>query len=203
MDQDSKVIETDLSDEELAVLARTGDPSAIEALLVRYRGYVRAKAGPYFLAGAGRDDVVQEGMIGLWKAVRDFRPGRQTSFQSFAGLCITRQIVGAVRSATCRKHSVLNDCVSLDQLATDEVPQIPSEGYFLERDYILLSALESEVFVLYAGGRSYREIANTLGRSMKSVDNALRRIRRKIDLARSTIVSDAGLAQAVEQSPCK
>ena len=188
-------------DEDLVELTREGDDQALAELLDRYRRFARAKARSYFLVGADREDIVQEGMIGLYKAVRDYQPVHQASFRSFAELCITRQILTAIKTATRQKHVPLNTYVSFDRphdedsdrtvgdslavehgndplrilIAIDEVDQLRG---VLDQ---VLSGLESDVLQLYVEGRSYQEIAVVLGRHVKSVDNALQRIKRKLE----------------------
>lgn len=187
----------------LICAAQSGDESASEALVARYRGFVRCKARSYFLAGADREDVIQEGLIGLFKAIRDYDPARQASFRSFAELCITRQLITAIKSATRHKHQPLNSYVSLsrstsveeegdrvlaDILAAKEVCD-PAEIVIAAwetmtiRDGFLgvLSPFEAEVLRLYVEGKSYQEVAEFLGRHVKSVDNALQRIKRKME----------------------
>jgi RNA polymerase sporulation-specific sigma factor len=190
----------DLSDEELVERVRGGDEQAIELLLQRYRHYARAKARSYFLAGADKEDIVQEGMIGLFKAIRDFQAERNTSFRAFAELCITRQIITAIKSATRQKHMPLNSYVSLSKPAGDDDRPlaeallsrsigdpadlvISAEEIAQMRDSMrsLLSALETEVLKLYMDGKSYQQIADALGRHVKSIDNALQRIKRKLE----------------------
>lgn len=190
-------------EEALIRAAQEGDQTASSELLRRYRGLIRCKARTYFLAGADRDDVIQEGMIGLFKAIRDFDPSRQTSFHSFAELCVTRQMITAVKSATRHKHAPLNGYVSLsrpaaaeeegerllaDIIAVREVCDPADivigawETRFI-RDGVLrsLSAFERDVLRLYVEGKSYQEIAESLGRHTKAVDNALQRIKRKME----------------------
>lgn len=193
-----------LTDEELLVLARTGDAWACETLLVRYRNYARAKARSYFLQGGDREDIVQEGMIGLYKAIRDYRDDKQSSFRAFAELCISRQIITAIKTATRQKHIPLNSYVSLNKpVATEEndlrsmidiLPALessdPLDILMNTADFAslktcfdeILSGLEGEVLLLYLDGRSYTEIADYLGRHVKSIDNALQRIKRKIEM---------------------
>ena len=194
----------DLSDEQLVERAREGSDRAIELLLTRYRHYARAKARSYFLAGADREDIVQEGMIGLFKAVRDYRDDRNSVFRAFAELCITRQIITAIKTATRQKHIPLNSYVSLnkqsspdddddgrslgDVLVSAEVADpaellISAEEIAAIKDSMgkLLSELETEVLQLYMDGKSYQEIAEYLGRHVKSIDNALQRIKRKLE----------------------
>ena len=187
----------------LVVAARDGDQNANCELVRRYRGLIRSKARSYFLVGADRDDIIQEGMIGLFKAIRDYDPTRQASFHSFAELCVTRQIITAVKSATRRKHSPLNGYISLsrstsmeddgerllsDILAAKEIcdpAQIVISAW--ETNFIrsgmadALSPFESQVLRLYTNGRSYQDIASSLGRHTKAVDNALQRVKRKME----------------------
>lgn len=189
------------TDEELVELVHCGDDTALVELLERYRRFVRAKARSYFLVGADREDIVQEGMIGLYKAIRDYAPGHQTSFRSFAELCVTRQILTAIKTATRQKHLPLNSYVPFDRprdddpertvgdtfaagpesdplhvlVASDELEQLNEA--FAE----LFSGLESDVVKLFVEGCSYQEIADALGRHVKSVDNALQRVKRKLE----------------------
>ena len=192
------------TDEELVELYRQGVPTAIDALLTRYRNFARLKGRSYFLAGADRDDIVQEGMIGLYKAIRDFSAGREATFRAFAEICITRQIITAVKTATRQKHLPLNQYVSLtkpvagdgdpdwvlqDVLQTEQVTD-PAE-LVISRDELrstksafaeMLSDFEAEVLHMYVGGKTYHEIAGSLSRHVKSIDNALQRIKRKVQL---------------------
>jgi RNA polymerase sporulation-specific sigma factor len=193
----------DLDDESLVERARSGDEQALELLLQRYRHYARAKARSYFLAGADKEDIVQEGMIGLFKAIRDFQCEKNTAFRAFAELCITRQIITAIKTATRQKHMPLNSYVSLNKpssqddddqrsladtlvaptvsdpidlvISAEEVADIRSS---MGR---VLSSLETEVLRLYMDGKSYQQIADMLGRHVKSIDNALQRIKRKLE----------------------
>jgi RNA polymerase sporulation-specific sigma factor len=191
------------SDEELAAAAQAGNADAESVLLVRYRPFVRSKARSYFLIGGDDQDVLQEGMIGLFKAVRDYDPNQQMSFRGFAELCITRQLITAVKSATRFKHGPLNTYVSFsrsvseddegDRVLADTLPASPqsdpaervtsAERVRELQAYVddALSDLEVEVLRMYVDGRSYVEIAEVLCRRTKSVDNALQRIKRKID----------------------
>jgi RNA polymerase sporulation-specific sigma factor len=201
---------TAASDEQLIERVRAGDERAIKILLVRYRHYARAKARIYFLAGADRDDIVQEGMIGLFKAIRDFEVAKNTAFRAFAELCITRQIITAIKSATRQKHIPLNSYVSLTKVTTEEGDRpigeslparsgsdpaellISAEEVAALRASIeeVLSELETEVLTLYMEGRSYQQIADSLGRHVKSIDNALQRIKRKLEPYISADASD-------------
>ncbi|MBR5281047.1 MAG: sigma-70 family RNA polymerase sigma factor [Clostridia bacterium] len=181
-------------DEELAVASQKGDASACEVLLDRYKSAVREIARAYFLVGADGDDVIQEGMIGLYKAVLGYDGERDASFGTFASLCIRRQIVSAVRSAARLKNAPLNDYVSLfggdgeeDVLAKQATPNpeedfIRQESEQLMREKLnrLLSQFEWQVLGLFLAGKSYREIADTVGKDTKAVDNALSRIRQKL-----------------------
>jgi RNA polymerase sporulation-specific sigma factor len=191
---------------DLILAAQAGDEGASWALVTKYRSFVRCKARSYFLAGADRDDVVQEGMIGLYKAIRDFRPERQTSFRSFAELCVTRQLITAIKTASRQKHVPLNTYVSLhrptttssdsegdrvlsDILAAREVcdpAEVVIEAWetasITEGFVGALSGFETDVLRLYVDGSSYSEIADQLGRHSKAVDNALQRVKRKVEL---------------------
>jgi len=188
-----------LTDEEVLSLARSGNRLAVEHLLARYRGLVEGKARSYFLSGGDHDDVVQEGMIGLYKAIRDFQEARLVRFRSFAEVCITRQIISAVKSASRRKHFPLNCYVSLhrptegdDGLLLDVLADTRSdepEAALLQRrlaEYLErygcseLSDLEKRVIQGRLEGQSYRQVADELRCSFKRVDNALQRARRKI-----------------------
>ena len=192
----------DLTDEAVAELARGYDGDALEYLLNKYKNFVRAKARSYFLIGADREDIVQEGMIGLYKAVRDFRSSKLTSFRAFAELCITRQIITAIKTATRQKHRPLNSYVSLNKPAYDEdsdrmlIDVISSAKVSNPEDIIigredysnieskmgkLLSPLEMQVLKKYIEGKSYFEVADELNRSVKSVDNALQRVKNKLE----------------------
>lgn len=189
------------TDEDLVVRVRAGDDRALTELLERYRGFARAKARSYFLVGGDREDTAQEAMIGLYKAVRDYLPGHGASFRSFAELCITRQVLTAVKSATRHKHAPLNTYVSFDRPSDsdqdrtiadtvavepeeDPLEQVVSSDEFrrLQTSFDeILSGLETDVLSLYVEGRSYQEIADVLGRRVKSIDNAIQRIKRKLE----------------------
>jgi RNA polymerase sporulation-specific sigma factor len=193
----------DCTDEDMVARARAGDDDALTALLTKYRGFARAKARSYFLVGADREDIIQEGMIGLYKAVRDFNPDMQSSFRAFAELCVTRQIITAIKTATRQKHGPLNNYVSFSRpvAAEDEGERclgdvLPNGAYCDPADLVVsaeriralqrhvdaaLSDLEAEVLGLYVEGKSYQEIADLLKRHVKSIDNALQRIKRKLD----------------------
>ena len=191
-----------LDDELLVDRVHKGDSEALDYLIHKYRNFVRAKARTYFLIGAGKEDIVQEGMIGLFKAIRDYREDKLTSFKAFAELCITRQIITAIKTATRQKHIPLNSYVSLDKPIYDEesdrtlmdvitgVKAMDPEELFInqeEFDYIelkmseLLSDLERKVLSLYLDGQSYQEISEELNRHVKSIDNALQRVKRKLE----------------------
>ena len=190
-----------MPDEEAVALAQSGDGAALEHLLNKYKNFVRTKARSYFLIGADHEDIVQEGMIGLYKAIRDFKPEKLTSFRAFAELCVTRQIITAIKTATRQKHIPLNSYVSLNKPIYDEesdrtlldvisedVPSDP-EAMLIDREDLsfiegrigeMLSDLEKQVLALYMEGKSYVEISAAMGRHVKSVDNALQRIKRKL-----------------------
>ena len=191
-----------MTDEEVALLARDGDEAALEVLLNKYKNFVRSKARSYFLIGADHEDIVQEGMIGLYKAIRDFRPEKLASFRAFAELCITRQIITAIKTATRQKHIPLNSYVSLNKPLYDEESErtlmdVCAEGHSSNPEELLisqedlrgiyrridevLSSLEQEVLAAYLDGKSYQEIADMLGRHVKSIDNALQRVKRKLE----------------------
>ncbi|SHF09373.1 RNA polymerase, sigma 30 subunit, SigH [Seinonella peptonophila] len=191
----------DLADEELVSGVRLGDGDALEFLMNKYKNFVRAKARSYFLIGADHEDIVQEGMIGLYKAIRDFRGDKLSSFKGFAELCITRQIITAIKTATRQKHIPLNSYISLDKPIHDEDSNRtlwdkltvnlsnPEEHYISQEEYNdiedkisqILSDLERKVLMLYLDGRSYQEIAVDLNRHVKSIDNALQRVKRKLE----------------------
>ena len=194
----------DMADEDIAYLAREGDDAAQECLLNKYKNFVRSKARSYFLIGADHEDIVQEGMIGLFKAIRDFRPDKLSSFRAFAELCVTRQIITAIKTATRQKHIPLNSYVSLnrpifdeesDRTLMDVISEVqmsgPEEMLISQEDYAsvesriseVLSSLEMEVLGAYLQGKSYQEIAQDLGRHVKSIDNALQRVKRKLEKA--------------------
>ncbi|MDI3257813.1 MAG: RNA polymerase sporulation sigma factor SigH [Kyrpidia sp.] len=191
-----------LSDEDLVDRVRDGDEEALEYLIHRYKNFVRAKARSYFLIGADREDIVQEGMIGLYKSIRDFRTDKLVSFRAFAELCITRQIITAIKTATRQKHIPLNSYISLDKPIYDEESDRtlldvlsgtrvadPEELIINQEEFDdieikmgeILSDLERQVLMLYLDGRSYQEIAVDLKRHVKSIDNALQRVKRKLE----------------------
>ncbi|MBQ2776721.1 MAG: RNA polymerase sporulation sigma factor SigH [Peptococcaceae bacterium] len=191
-----------LTDEELVSLAKDGDTMALEYLISKYKNFVRSKARTYFLIGADREDIIQEGMIGLYKAIRDYRYDRQASFRAFAEICVTRQIITAIKTATRQKHMPLNSYVSLNKPVYEEESERtlsdvltqgkagnPEELFIDQEDYLdiestmqrILSPLEQEVVNLYLEGKSYIEIAQHLNRQVKSVDNALQRVKRKLE----------------------
>nr|WP_284446439.1 RNA polymerase sporulation sigma factor SigH [Paenibacillus hunanensis] len=190
------------SDEDLVEAVRHGDSEALEYLITKYKNFVRAKARSYFLIGADREDIVQEGMIGLYKSIRDFKNDKLSSFKVFAELCITRQIITAIKTATRQKHIPLNSYVSLDKPIYDEdsdrtlldvicgSPMSDPEELVINKEEFtgledkmseILSDLERKVLMLYLDGRSYQEIAVDLCRHVKSIDNALQRVKRKLE----------------------
>ena len=191
-----------LEDEALIELVHKGESEALDYLIKKYRNFVRAKARSYFLIGADNEDIVQEGMIGLYKAIRDFREEKLASFKAFAELCITRQIITAIKTATRQKHIPLNSYVSLDKPIYDEDSDrtlmdvisgakiMDPEELLIHRERFsniedkmteLLSDLERKVLALYLDGRTYQEISDELDRHVKSIDNALQRVKRKLE----------------------
>ena len=190
-----------MTDEEIVTLAQQGDGDAIEFLLNKYKNFVRSKARSYFLIGADHEDIVQEGMIGLYKAIRDFRSDKLSSFRAFAELCVTRQIITAIKTATRQKHIPLNSYVSLNKPVYDEESDrtlmdvitenwvgSPEDAVISQEDLNAieervggaLSGFEKKVLLLYLDGKSYQEISDTLDRHVKSVDNALQRVKKKL-----------------------
>jgi RNA polymerase sporulation-specific sigma factor len=195
--------ERELADLQLVIRARNGDTSAMDTLIRRYTGFVRLKSSSYFLAGGDSDDLIQEGLIGLYKAVRDFRSDKETSFRSFAELCITRQIITAIKTATRFKHAPLNTYVSFSQTPAGQEsegdctlgdalpgPSVDEPSIVVISTEELqslvfclgtgLSKLESDALRLYLEGSSYEEMAHELGVDTKTIDNALQRVKRKI-----------------------
>ena len=190
------------TDEDIVKLAKNGEEFATEYLINKYKNFVRVKAKSYFLVGADREDIIQEGMIGLYKAIRDFRADKLSSFRAFAELCITRQIITAIKTATRQKHIPLNSYISLNKPIYDEdsdrtmldilsgTKRTDPEEVFIshelsddlrERIQENLSELESQVLLSYLEGKSYQEMAKELNRHVKSIDNALQRVKRKIE----------------------
>jgi RNA polymerase sporulation-specific sigma factor len=192
----------ELEDLQLVLRARNDDSAALDALIRRYTGFVRLKASSYFLAGGESDDLIQEGLIGLYKAVRDFRPDKETSFRSFAELCITRQIITAIKTATRYKHAPLNTYVSFSQTPAGQDDgectlgdALPGPGVDDPAICVIsteelqslvfclgtgLSPLEADALKLYLEGNSYDEMADELGCDTKTIDNALQRVKRKV-----------------------
>jgi RNA polymerase sporulation-specific sigma factor len=201
--QPQQKAQRELEDLQLVIRARNGDGSALDGLIRRYTGFVRLKASSYFLAGGDSEDLVQEGLIGLYKAVRDFRSDKETSFRSFAELCVTRQIITAIKTATRYKHAPLNtyisfshtpagqesdgDCTLGDALPGPSVDDpsvcVISTEELQSLVFSLgtgLSHLEAEALRLYLDGLSYEAMAVELGCDTKTIDNALQRVKRKI-----------------------
>ncbi len=197
-----KLILPAMTDEELLNCIHKGDDKALEFLINKYKNFVRAKARSYFLIGADREDIIQEGMIGLYKSIRDFKGDKLASFKAFAELCITRQIITAIKTATRQKHIPLNSYISLDKpiydedsdrtlldvicgtKVTDPEELIINKEEFDDIEFKMgeiLSDLERKVLMLYLDGRSYQEIAVDLRRHVKSIDNALQRVKRKLE----------------------
>ncbi len=189
-----------LKDDEIAILSAGGDEDALNFLLAKYKSFARNKARSYFIMGADREDIIQEGMIGLFKAIRDYNPERQSSFYTFADLCITRQIITAVKTATRKKHIPLNSYVSIykpeeeqsDRSLLDTLPKtsdLNPESIFIDKEgkteiqkkiSKILSPLERQVLLLYINNKPYDRIAQEIGRDTKTVDNALQRVKRKL-----------------------
>lgn len=192
-----------LADEQLLMQIKGGNNVALEQLINKYKNFVRAKAKTYFLVGADKEDIVQEGMIGLFKAIRDFKDDKLVSFKSFAEICVTRQIITAIKTATRQKHMPLNSYVSLnkpifeedgertllDTIDHDDNISDP-EQLFISKEELnriegkineILSPLELEVLHFYLQGKSYQEISLVLDKEVKSIDNALQRVKKKIE----------------------
>ncbi len=195
--------ERELADLQLVIRARNGDSKAMDTLIRRYNGFVRLKSSSYFLAGGDSDDLIQEGLIGLYKAVRDFRSDKETSFRSFAELCITRQIITAIKTATRFKHAPLNTYVSFSQTPAGQESEgdctlgdaLPGPGVDEPSVMVIsteelqslvfclgtgLSQLEADALRYYLEGSSYEEMAESLEVDTKTIDNALQRVKRKI-----------------------
>ncbi|MEG0133606.1 MAG: RNA polymerase sporulation sigma factor SigH [Clostridium sp.] len=193
---------TGKKDEEIVAMVKLGDDRALEYLLCKYQNFVKAKAKSYFLIGADKEDIYQEGMIGLFKAIRDFKDNKLASFKVFAELCITRQIITAVKTATRQKHIPLNTYISLNKPIYDEesdrtlldiisgIKVSDPEELIINKEEManieskmeeVLSRLEMEVLNSYLDGKSYQEIASDLDRQAKSIDNALQRVKRKLE----------------------
>jgi RNA polymerase sporulation-specific sigma factor len=195
--------ERELEDLQLVIRARNGDSRSMDTLIRRYTGFVRLKASSYFLAGGDSEDLIQEGLIGLYKAVRDFRSDKETSFRSFAELCITRQIITAIKTATRFKHAPLNTYVSFSQTPAGQESEgdctlgdaLPGPGVDEPSICVIsteelqslvfclgtgLSKLEADALRFYLEGSSYEEMADELGVDTKTIDNALQRVKRKI-----------------------
>ena len=188
-----------LTDEEAVLLAQKGDKRAIDFIVGKYKGFVEIRSIPYFMAGGERDDLVQEGLIGLYKAIKSYSKEKNANFKTFAEICVVRQMISAVKSSTRKKNSPLNHYVSI-HIPEDELDTISSklvdvknqnpENMLIEREaadgmhnkiFSVLSDFESEVLNYYLSGISYKEIAKILGKSAKAVDNALFRIKKKIE----------------------
>jgi RNA polymerase sporulation-specific sigma factor len=190
-------------EEELMVArAKTGDKRAQEFVIKKYKNLVRSRARSYFLIGADREDIVQEGMIGLFKAIRDYQPDKMSSFRSFADLCVKRQIITAIKTATRQKHMPLNSYVSLNKPLFDEesdrtLYDLMTNNKELNPEHLIikqeewhtmslqmgkvLSDLEWQVLSAYIDGKTYQEIAKDMNRHIKSIDNALQRVKKKLE----------------------
>ncbi len=194
--------EVKVDDGFLIALAKQGDRTAYDRLVRRYHGFVRLKASSYFLAGGDSDDLIQEGLVGLYKAIRDYRTDRESSFRNFAELCITRQIITAVKTATRNKHTPLNQYVSFSSTPTAAGEDVPTLDQTIAGPTVndpvnrvisseelrslvgclstALSELESRVLSLYLDGFSYEQVGERLSCDTKTVDNALQRVKRKV-----------------------
>ena len=191
-----------IADEQLLLQIKGGDGVALDQLINKYKNFVRAKAKTYFLVGADKEDIVQEGMIGLFKAIRDFKDDKLVSFKSFAEICVTRQIITAIKTATRQKHMPLNSYVSLNKPVFEDDGErtlietinhdtvSPPEMLFISKEELnriegkineILSPLELEVLHFYLQGKSYQQIAGILNKEVKSIDNALQRVKKKIE----------------------
>lgn len=189
-------------DEQLLFQIREGNNAALEQLINKYKNFVRSKAKTYFLVGADKEDIVQEGMIGLFKAIRDFKDDKMVSFKSFAEICVTEQIITAIKTATRQKHMPLNSYISLNKPVFEDDGErtlmetinhdtvSDPEMLFISKEELsriegkineALSSFELEVLYLYLQGKSYHDIALSLNKEVKSVDNALQRIKKKIE----------------------
>lgn len=202
-DEYYKIIDNSQQDEyNLVLKASKGDKIALEYIIKKYKNFVKAKAKSYFLIGADKEDIIQEGMIGLYKAIRDFDGNKTNSFKCFADICITRQIITAIKTATRQKHIPLNSYISLNKPIYDEESErtlldiistsivSDPEELIISKEELkhieskineILSELEQEVLELYLNGKSYQYIANRLKRDVKSIDNALQRVKRKLE----------------------
>lgn len=203
-EEKTKILPYDeMDDEAIVELIKVGDTDALDYLINKYKNFVRAKARTYFLIGADREDIIQEGMIGLYKAIRDYQEEKISSFRAFAELCITRQIITAIKAATRQKHMPLNSYISLHKPVFDEESERttlmdviigskaanPEElligqenlAFIEQRMGEVLSSLECQVLSLYLQGKPYYEIANEMGRDIKSIDNALQRVKKKLE----------------------
>ena len=191
-----------IADEQLLLQIKGGDGVALDQLINKYKNFVRAKAKTYFLVGADKEDIVQEGMIGLFKAIRDFKDDKLVSFKSFAEICVTRQIITAIKTATRQKHMPLNSYVSLNKPVFEDDGErtlmetinhdtvSDPEMLFISKEELnriegkineILSPLELEVLHFYLQGKSYQQIAVILSKEVKSIDNALQRVKKKIE----------------------
>ena len=193
---------SNMEDEEIVEVAKEDNNIALEYLIYKYKGFVKCKARSYYLIGADKEDIIQEGMIGLYKAIRDYDKGKLTSFKAFAEICITRQIITAIKTATRQKHIPLNSYISLNKPIYDEgsdrtlldivscIKVSDPEELMISREGLnsmekrikdILSELELEVLMSYVDGLSYQEIAEEMDRQVKSIDNALQRVKRKLE----------------------
>lgn len=199
--QDNSLRFETMEDEEIVIMAKTGDEYATDYIIEKYKNFVKSRARTYFLIGADKEDIIQEGMIGLYKAIRDYDSDKPASFRGFAEICITRQIITAIKTATRQKHIPLNSYISLNKPAYDEesermmIDMIAEKENFNPEEIMItkehfsnmlikmsevLSKFEWKVMNLFLDGKSYSEIAKKLDKSEKSIDNALQRIKKKV-----------------------
>ncbi len=172
----------ELSDEEIVRVIKDGDKNALEYLIVKYKDLVQMKVSRYYIIGAEREDIVQEGLIGLFKAIKNFEGDKQNSFKSFANLCIERQLITAIKSSNRQKHIPLNSYLSLNNTQEDPLDTITKKEYYERIEATMdkhLSGFEKQVLNRYMNGESYVEIAEKLDTPVKSIDNAIQRIRKK------------------------
>ncbi len=202
--EETSVNYLDLADETIIESAKKDDREALEYLIYKYKNFVKMKARPYYLIGGDKEDIIQEGMIGLFKAIRDFNEEKDTTFKHFADICITRQMITAIKTATRQKHIPLNSYISFNKPLYDKTSErtleevVASMNNFDPEELIIgreeflriekrvnetLSDLELEVFRSYVAGLSYQEIADEMDRHIKSVDNALQRVKKKLEKA--------------------
>ena len=205
---DSKWKYKDMKDEDIVELVKGGDKPALDYLFGKYKNFVKAKSAPYFIVGGDRDDIIQEGMIGLFKAIRDYDKDKFASFIAFVDICIKRQLITAIKAATRNKHMPLTSYISLNKIIYQEESEVtladviegakvldPMEAFIIEEELIkmeskinmVLSRLEFEVIQKYLQGKSYEEISLEIDKDKKCIDNALQRIKKKLGDRKSVV----------------